>query len=244
MKATAGRVRVVVAATVAAMALGVLAAPSASAAGIKHWRFGIAHHLADSRSARITDGDFFSGRARFIDNFVSSSRQRFRNKKHGSRKRVYLIQGTLAIKNKRDYNVLGASCRTSVPKGAYMLLTVHGQRAFFPRPANHIKQRHSEGTIGLSLSHLSVSLPFPAFTYYESTSVGPNVAWSSLSSRVHNWTWGWDDSYPQNVLLGYTGYWAGSAKRIKYKMRCKVITVHDDFHFSSATVRMTRTVAH
>lgn len=238
MQGRAGRIAIV-----AALAVAVLA-PPASAAGVKHWRLGIAHHLKDSRSARITDGDFFSGRARLIDNFVSASRQRFRNTRHGRRKRVYLIQGTLAIKNKDGYNVIGADCRTSVPKGAFMLLTVHGQRAYFPRPAQHIKQRHSQGTIGLSLSHLSVSLPFPAFTYYESTSVGPNVGWSSLSSRVHNVGWSWDDGQPEDVLLGYTGYWAGSARRIKYKMRCRVVTVHDKFHLSSATVRMTRTARH
>ncbi len=241
MRPMAGRVTGVVVATIV---VGAVLAPAAPAAGLRHWRLGIAHHLSDSRAARITDGDFFSGRARLIDNFVSSSRQRFRNKKHGRRKRVYLIQGTLAIRNKGGYAVIAAGCRTSVPRGAYMLLTLHGQRAYFPRPAEHIAQRHSQGTIGLSLAHLSVSLPFPAFTYYESTSVGPNVGWSSLSSRVHNVGWSWDDGQPRNVLLGYTGYWAGSAKRIKYKMRCQIITVHDKFHFSSATVKMTRTVPH
>lgn len=241
MKVRIGRVSVLVAAMAA---LGLLLAPAAPAKGLKHWRFGIAHHLSDSKADRITDGDFFSGRVRLIDNFVSASRQRFRNKKGGRRKRVYLIQGTLAIRNKQDYAVIGAACKTSVPKGAYMLLTTHGQRAYFPRPANHIKQHTSEGTIGLSLSHLSVSLPFPAFSYYESTSVGPNVNWSSLSSRVHNVGWAWDDGQPRTVLLGYTGYWAGSARRIKYKMRCEVITVHDHFHFSRGIVRMTRTVAH
>jgi hypothetical protein len=56
--------------------------------------------------------------------------------------------------------------------------------------------------------------------------------------------WGWDDGQPRFVLLGYTGYWAGSARRIKYKMRCEVVTVHDNFHFSRGIVKMTRTVAH
>lgn len=154
------------------------------------------------------------------------------------------MQGTLAIRNKDGYNVLGAACRTSVPKGSYMLLTLHGQRAYFPRPVQHLKPHHSEGSIGLSVGPLSVSLPFPAFSYYESTSVGPNVNWSSLSSRVHNISWGWDDGRPRNVLLGYTGYWAGPAKRIKYKLRCQVITVHDGFHLSQATVRMSRSVPH
>jgi hypothetical protein len=242
MSRRAGRIRVAVAAVAAAVGILLVVAPSASA-GLKHWRFGIGQHLADSKAARITDGDFFSGRARFIDNFVSASRQRFRNKRHGKRKRVYLIQGTLAIRNKDDYNTWVAGCRMKVPKGAFMLLTTHGTRAFFPRPANHIKQRHSNGTIGLSLLHLSVSLPFPAFSYYESTSVGPNVGWSSLSSRVHNWSWGWDDGKPEDVLLGYAAYWAGSAKHIRYTVRCKVYTLHDHFHVSGATVKMTRTSA-
>jgi hypothetical protein len=239
MSGTAGRVRVGAAAIAAATAVGVVLAPSASA-GTKHWRFGTAHHLPDSKKARISDGDFFSGRARLIDNFVSASRQRFRNKRHGPRKRVYLVQGTLAIRNKPDYNVWVAGCKMKVPKGAFMLLTTHGQRAFFPRPANHIKQRRSEGSIGLSVGPLSVSLPFPAFTYYESTSVAPNVGWSSLSSRVHKWAWSWDDGRPQNVLLGYSAYWAGSAKRIKYKLRCEVLTLHDGVHVSKGVVRMTR----
>jgi hypothetical protein len=224
----------------ATLVAGLALAPPASA-GLKHWHFGIAHHLADSRKARITDGDFFSGRTRLIDNFASASHQRFRNKKRGHRKRVYLLQGTLAIRNKSGYNVLGAGCRMRVPKGAYILLTTHGTRAFFPRPANHVKQHTSQATIGLSLLHFSISLPFPAFSYYESTSVGPNVAWSSLSSSVHNWSWVWDDGYPQNVLLGYAAYWAGSAKHLTYHVRCKVVTVHDHFHLSQAVVKMKRT---
>jgi hypothetical protein len=243
MAATAARVRVGALAIATAAAIGAALAPSASA-GTKQWRFGTAHHLPDSKTARISDGDFFSGRARLIDNFVAASHQRFRNTKHGKRKRVYMIQGTLAIRNKPDYNVWVAGCKMKVPKGAFMLLTTHGQRAFFPRPANHIEQRRSEGSIGLSVGPLSVSLPLPAFTYYASTSVAPNVGWSSLSSRVHNWAWSWDDGLPQSVLLGYSAYWAGPAKRIKYKLRCEVVTLHDSVHVSKGVVKMTREVAH
>jgi hypothetical protein len=241
MAARGRRVRTIaVTLAIATIGVGLAGAPAASARGLKSWRFGIAHHLSDSRASRITDGDYFSGRARFIDNWVAASHQRFRNTRHGKRKRVYLVRGTLAIRNKRGYNVVGAGCRQSSPRGTFMLLTTHGERAFFPRPANHVEQHTSEGTIGLSLAHLSVGLPFPAFTYYTSTSVAPNVAWSSLSSSVHNWSWSWDDGNPNDVLLGFAGYWEGPARAISYRVRCEVLTVHDRFHFSRAVVRMKR----
>jgi hypothetical protein len=241
MRRSAGRIGMVVAVGSVGVALVAVPAASAKGAGVKHWRFGTAHHLSDSKSTRITDGDFFSGRARLIDNFTAASHQRFRNTRHGRRKRVYLIRGTVAIRNKKDYAVAGASCRTSVGKGAFMLLTTRGQRAFFPRQANHIKQHTSEGSIGLSIKALSISLPFPAFTYYESTSVAPNVAWASLSSRVHNWSWSYDDGNPRTVLLGYAGYWAGSASKLKYKVKCRVANVTQGDHLSYGTLRMTRT---
>ena len=233
---------VAMAIAVAATGVGSAWAEAASAQGLRQWRFGTARHLPDSRTARISDGDYFSGRARFIDTYVAASRQRFRNSRRGPRKRVYLIRGTLAIKNKPGFDVLGAECSQKSPRGTNMLLT-NDTRAFFPRPANHIEQRTREGSVGLSVKGFSVSLPFPAFTYYASTSVGPNVRWSSLSSSVHNWTWAWDDGRPNDVLLGYAGYWQGPAKRIKYAVRCRVVTVNDDDfppRFSKAVVRMKR----
>jgi hypothetical protein len=238
-----GRGRAIVAVTLTAIGAGLVLAPVASSkADPQRWRLGIARHLSDSRKARISDGDFFSGRARLIDNFVAASRQRFRNRRRGGRKRVWLVRGTLAIRNKPGYDVLGAGCRQKSPKGTFMLLTTHGRRAFFPREANHIRQHTSEGTVGLSLANLSVTLPFPAFSYYESTSVAPNVRWQSLSSSVHNWSWAWDDGRPNDVLLGFAGYWAGPARAIKYTVRCEVFTVHDGFHISRGTVRMHRKV--
>jgi hypothetical protein len=60
-----------------------------------------------------------------------------------------------------------------------------------------------------SAINLSVSRPFPAFSLYQSTSVPPNVGWSSLSSRVHNWAWAWDDGKPEDVLLGVQGALSG-----------------------------------
>ena len=111
-----------------------VSAEAASAQGLRQWRFGTARHLPDSRTARISDGDYFSGRARFIDTYVAASRQRFRNSRRGPRKRVYLIRGTLAIKNKPGFDVLGAECRQSSPRGTNMLLTTNGTRAFFRGP--------------------------------------------------------------------------------------------------------------
>jgi hypothetical protein len=242
MAARGRRVRVIaVTLAVAAMGFGVVGVPAASAGGgLKSWRFGISRHLSDSRVARISDGDYFSGRVRFIDNWVSASKQRFRNSRRGKRKRVYLVRGTVAIRNKDDYNVIGVGCKQKSPRGTFMLLTTHGERAFFPRPANHIEQQTGEGTIGLSLANLSVSLPFPAFSYYTSTSVAPNVGWSSLSSSVQNWSWTWDDGHPNDVLLGFAGYWEGPARAISYTVRCEVLTVHDKWHFSRAVLRMKR----
>ena len=144
----------------AATGVGSAWAEAASAQGLRQWRFGTARHLPDSRTARISDGDYFSGRARFIDTYVAASRQRFRNSRRGPRKRVYLIRGTLAIKNKPGFDVLGAECSQKSPRGTNMLLTTQGARAFFPRPANHIEQRTSEGSVGLSVKGFSVSLPF------------------------------------------------------------------------------------
>ena len=65
------------------------------------------------------------------------------------------------------------------------------------------------------VSNLSVSLPFPAFSLYQSTSVG----WSSLSP------------------VSTTGPGTTGSRRTSCsvcKVRCRVITVRDKFHFSQA----------
>lgn len=222
----------------AAITAALAVAPGAQAK-TKHWGFSTSHHYGDSRAARITDGDFFSGKIKYIDQFGTHSRKRFRNRRHGQRKRVYLVRGTVAIRNKDGYNVLGVGCRQSTNKGSFMLSTTNGTRAFYPHEAEHLEQHTSEGSVGLALGPFSVSLPFPAFQYWASTSTAPNVKWSSLSSRVHNWSWSWDDGRPNDVLLSWAAYWAGPAKGFRYKTKCTVYTLHDKTHISRATLKVT-----
>lgn len=225
----------------AALAVALAAAPGADAKKVRKWSFYGDHHFKDGKSARLTDGDFFSGRARLIDNFAARSKRRFRNSKHGPRKRVYLVKGTVAVKNKKGYYVKDAQCRESVGKGSYALSTTNGVRAFFPRPAVHLQQNVAEGSIGIAAGPLSLSVPFPAVSYYTSTSTGPNVAWGSLSSRVHGWTEAWDDANPNDVLMGYAGYWAGPAKKFKFALKCTIHTItSNNDRTSRATVKVNR----
>jgi hypothetical protein len=196
-------------------------------------------HLGDSEADRFSDGDFFSGRMKLTDNFISESNRTFRNRPGAGRKRLYRLEHTLQIRFKEGFAVLGITCKTKMPRGTFALSNRRGTRAFYPRPELNLEPVTEYSQIGIGIRGLSLQLPFHPVTNWVSSSLGPNVAWTStLSSTRQGWEWTWDDGRPREAQVSFVGHWAGPAEGLSFKTTCFAQGLDGDGAFPTARVKI------